>query len=310
MSELATNPATESTLSARLARLAPWTALAYGLALMALDAATVPSVTGAVVLTALGYCLLTALVLLTAAGLAAARMPRWAEPLLLAGGVVVWSSFVHAVPPNRPLPIWASAGAAVAMMVATVGLARVLVTWVLREKNLLPVCLVLMGVVDLWGVTFGFTAHALATNPDAVAKASAALPAVQSSMPLPPGFSLPDLSIGPGDVLFMALVLGVVVRHGLPLAANLKWMFGLLLVGLGLAFGTPWAIPGLIFIGAAGLVANRGQWDYSEAEKRSLKLAAAIMLPVLVVAGWLYQARQATLPAPAEQMDRGNHGKG
>jgi len=165
-------------------------------------------------------------------------------------------------------------------------------------------------VVDLWGVTFGFTGHMLATDPETVARASAALPAVRSSVPLPPGFVLPDLSIGPGDVLFMALVLGVVVRHGLSLRANLAWMFGLLLVGLGLALFTPWAIPGLIFIGLAGLLANRGRWDYSEAERRSLKLAALIMLPVLVAAGLIYQRHLASLPTPADQMDRGKHGKG
>lgn len=287
-----------STPAQRLARLALPALAAYALALVLLPRLAAPTLPVALGLTFVSFGLLAALMLVGAGGLAATRMPRWAEPLLLLAGLGLWAALYFGLGQvkGQPPPPWHPPLMALAMIVATVGLARLLTTWLVREKNLLPIVLVLMAVVDLWGVAVGPTSQALEVAPELVSKASAALPAIQTKAPMPEGFFLPSLQIGPGDVLFAALILGVVARHALSLRANLLWMWALIMVGLGLAYFTPWAIPGLIFIGLAGLIANRGRWDYTPTERRAILWACVIMVPLLVAAALYFGARGEPLP--------------
>jgi hypothetical protein len=297
--------ATSDSAARRVVRAAPWCALAYGLGLYAASRLEVPTLPVAMALTGVVYLVFPALLLVASAGLAIVALPRVAEPALLALGTGAWYALTHV--PGKTLPPWAAAGAAVAMIVAVSGLARVLVTWVLREKNLLPVALVLMGLVDVWGVTVGFTAQMLTTSPETVAKASASLPGIACKA-LPPGVHLPDLSIGPGDILFIALVLTMAARHGMGLRRNMVWMYALILVALAAVIVLPVAIPGLVFVAAAGLLANRGQWTYTSEERRSLAVAAAVALPLLVLVGLRWHATHPP-PAPAAQGDEASDGK-
>lgn len=279
-------PEPTAALSARLARAAPWLLAAYGGGLIGVGHITVESARAAAVLSVLSWAGFTALLALITAGLVALPLSR---PWLLATTVVaacVWLGLSYGSGPRTPPLI--GAVAMLAMIVAMASFGRVLVVWVVKEANLLPVVLVLMAGIDVWGVTVGFTAHVAEHAPEVIAKASAALPGVVSRHPS--AFPLGDLSVGPGDILFMGLVLALAVREGFDLRRNLVWIYALTLSGLALVLATGWLIPGLVFIGGAGLIANWGRFEYTAAERRALAVAAVIVVPLLVVAGLAFRS--------------------
>lgn len=303
-------PAELSATARRVSRAAPLFALAYALGVYAVAQVTVDSAWLAMGLSLAGLFGLTALALLATAGWAAMPLPRWVELVVAVGGAKLWHLLTYRVGPHPPDLVRALA--MLAMIAGSTALGRVIVTWLLREKNLLPIALAICAGVDVWGVNFGFTGQMLQTSPETVAKASASLGAVKTTAALPGWFHLMDLTIGPGDILFMALVLALVVRHDMGLRRNLVWMYWLVLAGLLVAGSFDVPIPGLVFIGASGLLANRGQWTYTREEKRSLVAAAAIMVPLLVGAGFWLRAHAPVAPPPEAaapaQTDEG-HGR-
>ncbi|NUP99313.1 MAG: hypothetical protein HUU35_05600, partial [Armatimonadetes bacterium] len=179
---------------------------------------------------------------------------------------------------DRP-PAIAGVAATLCMVVAMAALGRVL-GWLFREPGLLPPALVLAGVVDIWGVNQGVVAKVAEQSAETITKASATVPGVAARSG---AFALADLSIGPGDIAVAALILAVAVQHGFDLRRNLLWMYGLTIIGLSLVLATGWLVPGLVFIGAAGLLANRERFIYTPAEKKTLAVAAGLIAILLVL---------------------------
>lgn len=281
----------DDSLAPALSHALPWLLLVYAVGQLLLGRAEVESARLAMALSVVSWLGFTALLILIAAAVCAVRIPEWALPLVLAVGFDGWFLLTYATGDKVP-PIIGTL-AMLFMVVAMSASGRALVTWVIKEANLLPIVLVLIGLIDIWGVTIGFTAKVAEHTPAAIAKASAALPAVASKTAT--AFPLFDLSIGPGDILFMALVLALVLREGFDLRRNLSWMYGLTIGGLLLVIATNWLIPGLVFIGAAGLIANRGRFTYTPDERKALGVAAAVVLPLMIVVGvWFHQTQAQT----------------
>ncbi|MCC7495087.1 MAG: hypothetical protein IT204_22250 [Fimbriimonadaceae bacterium] len=267
---------------AAAARRAPGVVLGYGLGLALLQAVELPSASLAIGLTVLSWLGFAALLLTAIAGLAARPLPRWAVLLGLALGVAVWGGLSYGLG-ERP-PAWVTAPAAVAMVVAMGGLGRLL-SWLFREPALLPPAMLIAGLVDLWGVNHGVVAAVAEHSPETLTKVSATLPQVASSAAT--AFPLADLSIGPGDLAVAALILAVAAAQGWDCRRNLAWMYGLTIAGLALVLATGWNVPGLVFIGLAGVVANRGEFRYSPAERRALGLAVGLIAGLLAALTWL-----------------------
>jgi hypothetical protein len=208
-------------------------------------------------------------------------------------------------PPSPPTPAERvqSIIATLFMVVAMAALGRVL-SWLFSSHNLLPPVLILAGVVDIWGVTKGpvrqMAEHSMAT----IQKASAAMPAVKSAAG--GAFGLTDLSIGPGDLAVAALVLAVVLGHGLDLRRNLIFMYVLTVAGLALALATSLLVPGLVFIGLAGVVANWRHFRYSAQERRDLVVASLLIALLLGVATLV--GRHGDEAPPPTGADENHHG--
>jgi len=268
----------------RLARLAPALLVAYLLALFLLSTATVEHRGLAIALSVLCWLGFTALLLLVTAALTAVQMPRWAVVATLAVSTGLWYGLAYQM--GEKPPEWAGRVAIGAMIVAMASFGRML-SWLFREANLLPPAMIVAGLVDIWGVSMGPVAHVVERSPETIAKASATLPGVASSGP--GGFALTELSIGPGDIAVAALILGVVLSHGLGLRRNLVWMYVLTIAGLVLVLATGWPIPGLVFLGLAGLLANWRSFRYTRRELRDVGIALAFAAILLIIGALAWQ---------------------
>jgi len=272
-------------LPRRLARLAPALLVAYAVGQFLLSSATVEHRALAIGLSVLSWLGFTALLLLLTAALTALPLPRVGTVALLAASAGLWYGLAYGLG-DQP-PEWAGIMASCAMIVAMAAFGQVL-SWLFRDANLLPPALLVAGVVDLWGVNFGPVSQVAEHAPEQIAKASATLPGVASAGP--GGFALADLSIGPGDIAVAALIYGVVLAHGLDLRRNLVWMYVATLLGLALVLATGWLIPGLVFLGLAGLLANRREFHYTAREWRDMAIALAFAAILLIIGGLAWHA--------------------
>lgn len=210
------------------------------------------------------------------------QLPLWgvAVQLLLGGGV--WLGFVY-LTAGKP-PAWAEPVASLSVLTAMVALGR-LVGLAFREPGLLLPALLLAGPLDYWGVQQGFTAQMITERPRLVEKVSAHLPTFGGAAR---EAGLPALTIGPGDVATTALILDCAVKFGWNLWWNVGLLFGLTALGLGAGVLLGLPVPGLVFIGLAGILANWRHFRYSREEKKALLIAAALvggLVGALVLAG-------------------------
>lgn len=286
----------EKQFERRLAQWAPWLLAVYAVGLWAMPLVEVDALWLAFGLSVLSWLLFTALLLTLTACFIVLDLPRRWVVLALLLCVAGWAGFSFGFG-DKP-PLWTSVLAQLFVLAGMAALGQIL-SWLFREPSLLPPVLVLAGLIDIWGVRYGPTAKVAEANPELIAKASAKLPGVTS---LAAEFGLLDLSIGPGDVAVAALVLAVVIRAGFGLKRNLVWMYLLTIAGLALVLITGMLIPGLVFIGLAGILANWRRFHYSAEEKRNLAIAFGL---ILVLLGFATLALRATR---SEGTDDGNLG--
>lgn len=267
----------------RLARWAPVLLVLYALGQLLLATAAVDSEALAITLSLACWLGFTALLLWLTAALVATELPRWGVVASLVVGTGLWYGLAYGW--GEKAPEWAGILASCAMIVSMASFGRVL-SWLFRDPRLLAPAMLVAGLVDIWGVNLGPVSQVAEAHPETVARASATLPGVASSRP--GGFALADLSIGPGDIAVAALILGVVCAHGLDLRRNLRWMYGLTLAGLGLVLATGWLIPGLVFLGLAGLVANWHLFRYTRREWRDIAVALAFAAILLIIGAFAW----------------------
>jgi hypothetical protein len=138
---------------------------------------------------------------------------------------------------------------------------------------------------DIVMVTMGTVAVALQHAPQVVSAVS-----VGGPIGVPGGRALPLLStvtIGPADVLFIAIFLAGVARLGLERRATLVALYVLLLAALAVAQLTPLPGPALAPMGLAVVLANARHARFTRDEKVALLYggAFALVLAAVMVAG-------------------------
>lgn len=163
----------------------------------------------------------------------------------------------------------------------------ILLSRIIREPNvLLPVALVAMPIDYLGAMTsFGFTAHMVAQHPNFVKHVSVQVPGVGSATHhglTPIGF------IGPGDILFVAFFLAVVLRLDMNVRGTFWWIYGLLTATMIFVL-SPWGIniAALVPMGLAVLIAN---YKYFKLKREEVfaTLYAAILVLALVTGFYFY----------------------
>lgn len=138
---------------------------------------------------------------------------------------------------------------------------------------------------DVVMVTMGTVAVALQHAPQVVSAVS-----VGGPIGIPGGRALPLLStvtIGPADVLFIAIFLAGVARLELERRATFIALYVLLLAALAVAQLTPLPVPALAPMGLAVVLANARHARFTRDEKMALLYggAFALVLAAVMVAG-------------------------
>ena len=156
-----------------------------------------------------------------------------------------------------------------------------LLSRILRERNILLPALIVAAAVDVISVGWGFTGRAVQEVPGLVSKLSVAVPKV--APPIAPG-GAPHLGLlatmGVGDFFFLAFFFGAAARFGLPLRRTFWFVYPLMLLAMVLTVTgvLPWGgVPGLPFIAIGFLAANYRAFQLSPREKRDLAVVGAIL---------------------------------
>ena len=163
-----------------------------------------------------------------------------------------------------------------------------LLSRIVREPNvLLPVALVAMPIDYLGAMTsIGFTNTIVTSTPQIAQMVSVPVPSVGTD--LHHGALHPIGFIGPGDVLFMAFFLAVVLRLNMNVRGTFWWIYGLLTATM-LYVLSPLGIniAALVPMGLAVLIANYSYFKLKRDEVFATLYAAGLIL-VLVTGFYFY----------------------
>lgn len=155
-----------------------------------------------------------------------------------------------------------------------------LVSRVVREGKLILPVAVVASLADIITVFWGVVAHVSRAAPE-VAEAFSTTAPVEA----PEGVPAPILSmVGIGDFLFLALFLAMTLRYSMQPAKTLWATFAVMLLApLGFLFApVATGLPGLPFLAAAVLWANRRHLDYTREEKRALVVGGLFVAALLL----------------------------
>ncbi|CUU36185.1 hypothetical protein GXSOP10_122181 [Armatimonadetes bacterium GXS] len=220
---------------------------------------------------------------------------RWLAPVLLAGGVMAWALSLQ-IPAwlgwsaQHTPPMWAQAvwrgGSGYFLMLGAVGLGAI-VSWVIREKNLLVPAVPLAAAIDVLTVLApeGAVRQTVEKAPEVVEKASVAITAAPS-VAGEVARVMPIALIGVGDFVFLTLYLTCLYRFGLRVRATAIGLFLVLwLYLMVVAFGVVPALPGLVPMALVVLGVNWREFQLSRQEKVASLLTVGMVLGLI---GWLF----------------------
>ncbi|MDX1934926.1 MAG: PDZ domain-containing protein [Capsulimonadales bacterium] len=212
--------------------------------------------------------------------------------LLLQQNRIPPTPFLHLTANNLFLPI------AAALVGAAIGR-------IIRHPNTLLAAAGFSLFFDIVVVTMGTVAQLMRTGNSAII---AAVSVGAGSTPVPGAplskVQLPDpisgVTIGPADVLFLALFQSAVHRMDLSRRATFAWMFALLMLALAIVEFFYLPIPALVPMGIAVLVANLRHGAFTPREKRDLIIGGvfAVFCASLIIGGarFLIKPSQAVKP--------------
>lgn len=158
---------------------------------------------------------------------------------------------------------------------------------------------------DIVVVTMGTVRQLMNSGSNLIAAVSVGAGAAPTAPPVgAPHFKIPDpisgVTIGPADVLFIALFLSSVWQMRLSSRSTFAWMFVLLGLALILVETIGLPIPALAPMGIAVLIANARHAAFTRTEKRDLAIGAvfAVFCAALMVIGARRFVPAAPLPPP------------
>lgn len=157
-----------------------------------------------------------------------------------------------------------------------------MVSRIIREPNILLPVAVCAGIVDLWNVLVGPLGHLIEKHPEIVQKASVHIPTATLA-------GIPSVSMGMGDIVFLALFFGVLYRFSMNVRGTFWLGYALLMAAFVMSF--KWSIPALVPIGAAVIIANVRHFKLKREELVATLIVAALLLGLLIVSACLMLRR-------------------
>lgn len=150
-----------------------------------------------------------------------------------------------------------------------------LVSFIVREPNILLPATIFAGFVDYWGVTYGPVSKMLEKAPQVVEKASVHMPTVKVANVMIAS------TIGMGDFMFMALFMGVLYRFSMNVKGAFWLGFVLLTVSMiAVMVAVNLAVPALVPLGIAILVTN---WRHLKLKRE--EVMATLYVGILLLLG-------------------------
>ena len=221
------------------------------------------------------------------------------------GGVLAASSW------RLPSPLWLSLTANNIFLPIGAVLVGAAVGRIIKHPNTLLAAAGFAIFFDLVVVGMGTVAQVLKSNSNIIAAVSVG---AGGNVPAMPGMRsvtlLSGVTIGPADVLFMAVFLASVAQlprlraeWNLSLSRTSGWMYGLLFAALVLVETTSLPVPALVPMGLAVLIANFRQAAFTRQERRDLWIGAAFALlcSVGIIAYGRFFAAKAAQSLPQQQ---------
>ena len=155
-----------------------------------------------------------------------------------------------------------------------------LLSYIVREKNLLVPVMICCAFIDIWTCTQGFVSKVIAKTPEIVSGVSSGVSMLGGS-----NISIPILAtIGPGDFIFSALVFSVVIRFNMNSRKTFWYMFGFLTFGMLLiVLGLLPILPALICVALGTIIANRKEFNLNKSEKSSVATVFLLLLIILII---------------------------
>ncbi len=229
-------------------------------------------------------CLLLAVLL---AARSAARLPHSTAMLLIIGIALAAPLAANLYLGSLKVrgPLWLSFTANNFFVPASAAIVGAAIGRVIRHANTLLAAAGAVIFFDIVMVTMGTVAILLRKAPQTIAAVSvgggaAPMPGLR---PLPPPLSY--VTIGPADVLFMAVFLSAIALLRLPERGTLIWLFSLLAGALTIVQLTGLPVPALVPMGLAVLIANKKHAAFTRDEKIALIYGSgfAIFLAAVLV---------------------------
>ncbi len=155
-----------------------------------------------------------------------------------------------------------------------------LVSFILREPNIVLPVACLAALVDVWTVIAGPTAEFIKNAPHVVNAVSAAIPDIGGAAH---DFA-PISFIGPADFIFFSVFLGATARLKMAPDRTFWFAFPLLTIGMASVVESlfPIGLPALTLIGISVILANRKFFRLKKEEYVAIIVVGAILLTAMI----------------------------
>jgi hypothetical protein len=171
-----------------------------------------------------------------------------------------------------------------------------MLSFILRNKNILMPVAAFAPFIDIWTVFFGPTGHALKTAPHVVR-------AVSVAMPAPPSVGQgvqPASFVGPADLIFLAMFFGALYRLNMEPRRTFWLLFPAMTFAMVALAAIPLipglrsvnlpGLPALVFIGLAFIIGNYKHFKLKRDEWIAMGIVALLLLGI-TLAGTVYFAK-------------------
>ncbi|MHB1457609.1 MAG: hypothetical protein ACYC0V_11910 [Armatimonadota bacterium] len=150
-----------------------------------------------------------------------------------------------------------------------------IISFIIKEPNIVVPVALFAAVVDYWGVTSGPLSVVLAKRP-------AILDVVSVHMPVPI-VNAPGTLIGLGDFVFLGIFFSILYRFALNTKLSFWLGYAFLTVTMFIVTAVDVAIPALVPIGAAIIIANYKAIELKRDEKLATLYVGIIIFAALII---------------------------